>query len=205
MTESLLDKPMKLDLNDPSAYLPDDAVVLNLEGDAFAGMSPMVDGEHVCSVELGKRGFTTGTTGAGQNYIMAHVAATIVDPGDKDVKKMAFDNVSTLVQESSGTSTMAGLLSALGVQVAARTTLKELALLLNTALEGKPQVKVTTRWEAQYKTGEKKANGKDEYKRLARGMRSFPEDGNGGHRAEVKAPNGELVNAQAVVTRYSKV
>ena len=191
-----------LDLNDPTLILPDEELVLNPDGDAFAGLAPIGDGEHVAVLTLGNRGTQLGTTKDGRKYIMTHLQATIQE-GEK--KFTVFDTVSTLVQESSGTSRMAGVLRAAGETVPARTTIADLARQFAQFIAGSPRVLITTRWEAQYQLPAEPGQTKGKYKTFLRGQRKFPENGNGGFVSEVKAPDGTLVKAQAVVTKYAGV
>jgi hypothetical protein len=191
-----------LDLNDPTLILPDEELVLNPDGDAFAGLAPVDDGEHVAVLTFGQRGTQLGTTKDGRKYIMAHLQATI-EEGTK--KFVVFDTVSTLVQESSGTSRMAGVLKAAGETVPARISIGDLARQFAQFVAGSPRVLITTRWEAQYQLPPENGASKGKYKTFLRGQRKFPENGNGGLVSEVKAPDGTLVRAQAVITKYAPV
>ncbi len=192
-------KPFKIDINDPTAVLPDDEINLNPEGDAFAGPAPVPDGEHIAFLTLGQRGFQQGTTEQGVNYVMAHIEARVIAEGEKFNNFPVFDTASTLVMESSGTSRMAGVLGALGVKVPSRISIKELARLFAKELENKPQVRIKTKWEGFCTDCPNEKTGKLG-KVVVRGQRNFPE---GKHVME--CPHcGNEVTAQARITKYAR-
>lgn len=188
-------KPVKIDLSDPTAILPDEDITLNPDGDAFAGVAPTPDGEHIATLKLGPRGITAGTTRSGHNYYNVHVECRVIAEGQRHDNFPVFDNVSTLISDFTGTSRMAGVLKALREPVPARTTLSELVKQFAKALEGQPRVKVVTRWEAD----QKQSDGK--YKTIRRGMKKFPEITTGNYSPTITV-DGEEVTAQAKVTKY---
>lgn len=190
-------KPVKIDLNDPTAVLPDDELVMDPGADAFAGPAPVPDGEHIATLALGNRGFTSGKTSQGTAYVMAHIEARVQAEGQAYDNFPVFDNVSSLVFENSGTSKMAGVFKAAGETVPARVSLREFAQAFGKMLTGNPQVKVTTRWEAFCPDCEGK-NGK-QGKVVMRGQKKFPE---GKH--TVECPDcGASLTAQAKPVKYA--
>jgi len=201
----------KLDLNDPNLALPDEAVEYNLEGDAFAGIAPVPDGKHFATLSLGQKGFSGGTTKNGNKYIMASIEARIDAPGQPHDKAPVFDNIFTLKQQSSGTSSIVGVLQAAGATVPSKTTIAETARLLDQTLKGNPRVEIETRWEAfcgsdacKATTGKNGQPGKG--KTVLRYQRNFPETKPGMHQHVVECPSckNEL-SAKAKPRRYSAI
>lgn len=192
-------KPFKIDINDPTAVLPDDEITLDPDADAFSGPPPVPDGTHLASLGLGQRGFQQGTTDEGINYVMAHIEARVIAEGEPFNNFPVFDTASTMVMESTGTSRIAGILGALSVKVPSRTTVKQLAQSLAKELEGRPQVKITTKWEGFCTDCENEKKPGKLGKVVVRGQRNFPE---GKHVME--CPNcGNQVSAQARITKYA--
>ena len=194
-------KPTKIDLNDPTAVLPDDELIMDSEADAFAGPAPVPDGTHLAKLALGQRGFQTGRTSTGNAYVMAHIEGRIVAEGESFDNFPVFDSVSSLVFDN-GTSKMAGVLKATGETIPSRTTLKDFANAFGTVLAGNPLVKITTRWEAYCKECPGKA-GKTG-KVVLRGMKKFPQLDSGAYRHTIDCPEcGTPLSAQAKPVKYS--
>lgn len=194
----MADKPIKIDINDPTAVLPDDEIELDPQGDAFAGPPPVPDGVHKAKLLLGPQGVSVGKTDQGTAYIMVQIEARVLAEGESFDNFPVFDTASTLVQESTGTSRVSGVLGALGIAVPARIRLSDLARMLTDALEGSPLVTIKTQWEGYCGTCPGKKPGKIG-RVVLRGQKRFPE---GKHVTE--CPNcGSEVVAQARIRSYS--
>lgn len=187
-----------IDLNDLA--LEDEALQLDPDADAFQGPPPPPDGVHLVKLSLFRRNgespFQAGRDRRGRPYIMAAVVGTLVAEGKPWNNQKVFDRVSTVIFQSSGTCRMAGALKALGISVPATTSTKQLAQLLENALEGEPLVGVETRWEAR-------AQHDETWVTVAKGMKRFPMRQDGSYQHIITDPDtGELVTAQATVVRY---
>lgn len=203
----LREKAKPVDLND--LQLADEQVDLNADADAFAGPPPPNDGDHLAKLSMGKRAVTGGKDKRGRPFYIVDTNAKLI-AGAFD-GRILFDNVSTIVMDSSGTSRMAGVLKALGHQVGGRTSIVELSRLYVNTLVGEPQVTVQSQWTAYCADckAEADASGGKRGKKngiVLRGEKRFPQDANGGHRHQVECPNcGSMLNARAEVVAYKPV
>lgn len=185
----------KVDINDLS--LDTSEVEINPEADAFAYPPPPVEGRYRVRLKLHERGWEKGTDKYNVEYMRANIEARIVAPGDSSDDKPLFDNPSTQVFASSGTSKIVGILQALGMTgIPPRGKIHEYARFLQPYLEHEAEVDVMTQWEAYCKDCEKSIKG----------MRRFPTNGDGGHKGAIECPGcGAELNAQARISKYMAV
>lgn len=195
-------KPKALDLNEIS-LVDEEPIEIDPEADAFATPAPPPDGTHLVKLKLfrqgsGDSGFTIAKDKNDNEYIQARLEARIVAEGQKYDNAPVFDRVNTIIMQSTGTCSMAGVLRALKVPVPSRVSKRDLARTLATALEGEPLVKIETQWQIR----EEQSDGK--WKTVLKGMKKFPpkKDGQGnvipGEHEHVVDGNA----AQATVLRY---
>lgn len=200
----LKEKAKPVDIND--LQLADEQVDIDGDADAFAGPPPPDDGDHLVKLSVGKRAVTSGKDKRGRVFYMVDTNAKIV-AGDFE-NRILFDNVSTMVMDSSGTSRMAGVLKALGQPVGGRTSVVELTRSYVNTLTGEPQTTAQTQWTAycaDCKQESDTSGGKRGKKNgiVLRGQKRFPQDANGGHRHQVECPNcGSMLSARAEIVAY---
>jgi hypothetical protein len=110
-------------------------------------------------------------------------------------KQVVFGMASTMIMRN-GASSISTILSKMGLQdeVGQCRSHKELAQLFERAVEQGRELQIETEWVAQQKQGEK-------YKTVKRGMRNFPQNGNGEYSPKIDA-GGEEVVAQATVKHF---
>jgi hypothetical protein len=203
----LREKAKEVDIND--LQLADEQVTIDGDADAFAGPPPPPDGDHRAKLSVGKRKVTGGKDKRGRPFYMVDSNAKII-AGDFE-NRILFDNVSTMVMDSSGTSRMAGVLKALGEQVGGRTSIVELTRLYVNKLAGEPEVLVQSQWTAycaDCKADADASGGKRGKKNgiVLRGQKRFPQDANGGHRHQVECPNcGSMLSARAEIVAYKPI
>lgn len=207
--QDLKEKAKPVDIND--LQLADEQVDLNADADAFAGPPPPPDGDYTVKLSVGKRAVTQGKAKGGKLFYMVDTnGKVIVGPFEN---RIFFDNVSTMVMDSSGTSRMAGVLKALGHPVGGRTSIVELTRQYVNVLTGEPSVTVQTQWEAycaDCKSDYDSSNGKRGKKGgiVLRGEKRFPQnapvDGQPGtHRHQVECPIcGSMVSARPSIVAY---
>ena len=195
-------KPTKIDLNDPTAVLPDDELIMDPEGDAFAGLAPIPDGTYLTALSVSTgSGVKSGRTEQGA-YSIVGIQLKVTDEGDKFNERVFFDDATSFIDSGTGVSRMAGIYKALGETIPARVGLSDFTRLFVAALEGNPLVKVTTQWIAKC-TVCTRNNGK-KGKIMLRGMRKFPQLDNGTYKHTVDCPEcGTLLTAQAKPTKYA--
>lgn len=190
----------KIDINDPNLQV--ESLEVNVEADQFQYPPPPAEGTYRAKLKqketdgsLWTRNFTKK---GNKPYLQTAIECRLIAPDSKYDDWPVFDNfVSTLVQETSGTNRIVGILRALGVQVPARTTDKELAQLLTEVLAKEPDAMITVQWEGYCPTCEKTA---------VKGEKRFPQLENGGHRGNMECPkDGSDVQAQARIVRYQQV
>ena len=196
---------VSFDLNDPRLGAEEDfeSYDVNPDGDAFAAPAPVPDGSYDVLVAVQHSKFTRRHIKTGQNkgkpFLTATLELTVVDPeGEFDGRKI-FADINTLIQQSSGSSTIAGVLKALGVEVDTRTNDGALCQLLGQAVAAEPTCRVKTRWRAAAKDAEGK------YQTLRSGMRSFPalnDEGTKFNHLIEDPQTGENVSARADVVRF---
>lgn len=200
----LKEKAKPVDIND--LQLADEQVDINADADAFAGPPPPPDGDYLVKLSVGKRAVTSGKTGAGKLFYMVDTNAKVIAGAFEN--RIFFDNVSTMVMDSSGTSRMAGVLKALGQSIGGRTSIVDLTRTYVNTLTGEPSLSVQTQWEAycaDCKSDFESSKGKRGKKGgiVLRGEKRFPQNENGGHRHQVECPNcGAMVSARPGVIAY---
>lgn len=203
----LKQKAVQVDIND--LQLADEQVDIDGDADAFAGPPPPNDGDHRVKLSVGKRAVSGGKDKKGRPFYMVDTNAKIL-AGDFE-NRILFDNVSTMVMDSSGTSRMAGVLKALGEPVGGRTSIVELSRAYVNKLTGEPEVLVQSQWTAycaDCKSDFDSSGGKRGKKNgiVLRGQKRFPQDANGGHRHVVECPNcGSVLNARAEIIAYKSI
>ena len=193
-------KPIKIDLNDPTAVLPDDEYEFDPDADAFAGPAPLNDGEHIVTLKLSNQGVISGVSGKGVPYTMVNIEATVTDEGDAQNNYKVFDSASPSVSEFTGTSRIAGIMQVLGADIPARGKQSDLVRAFVDTLNGSPQCKVTTKWEGFCADCPNPKKDGALGLVVVRGQRNFPE---GKHSVACPKCGGE-VSAKAKITKYSK-
>lgn len=206
--------PKEVDIND--LQLADEQVTVNPEADAFAGPPPPDDGDHRVKLSLGPRKVMGGKGKQGNQYYMVHLQGKI-QPGDKFEGRITFDNVSTMVMQNTGTSSIIGVLKALGEPVGRNVSIVEITRQLTSRLAGEPEVIQKTQWTvfcAECKDEFTNTKGRSGKKNgiMLRGQNRFPQvlipNENGGeptklHRHQIECPGcGSLLSAQASVVDY---
>jgi len=203
----LKEKAKPVDIND--LQLADEQVDIDGDADAFAGPPPPHDGDHRVKLSVGKRAVSGGKDKRGRPFYMVDTNAKII-VGDFE-GRILFDNVSTMVMDSSGTSRMAGVLKALGEPVGGRTSIVELSRAFVNKLTASPKSSYSRNWTAycaDCKADFDSSNGKRGKKNgiVLRGEKRFPQDANGGHRHQVECPNcGSMLSARAEVVAYKPI
>jgi hypothetical protein len=185
----------------------DEAVDLDTQTDSFTFPAPPADGQYLVALEIDQ---TKGIElkkikkeGANKDrpYLNANLIAKIIDPDGGLDGVPLFDNANTIIGRNR-TCRVGGILLALGIELPASTTQKQLMELLRDALAVKPSVYVTTRWEGYSKILTKT---------VCKGQRAFPPkvDENGepidGEFQHTFVQDGEEISAQAKITRYDRV
>jgi hypothetical protein len=189
-TEELKVAPKEVDIND--LQLADEQVDVNAEADAFAGPPPPSDGDHRVKLSLGNKKVQQGKDKNGKLYYMVHLQMK-VQPGDPFENRVVFNNVFSTVNQN-GTSTMIGVMKALGESVSARESILDLTRRLVNRVAGEPEVIVTTQWRAYCA---------DCDKTVLRGEKRFPQNPDGSHRHQFECKTcGSLVSAQAEPVAY---
>lgn len=205
MSESQAVKPVKFDINDPSAVLPDDEIVQNPDGDAFAGAPPVPDGTHIAVLSLSQQGWQKGKTADGVGYAMANIEARVASPGEYFDNFPVFDSASTMVMQSTGISRISGIQKACGEPVPTRTSQNDLIRSFNQLLGGNPRVRITTKWEGYCPDCPGKKEGKTG-KVVLRGMKRFPEISAGKFQHVTECPTcGSEVIGKAKITKYERL
>jgi len=209
----LKEKAKPVDIND--LQLADEQVDINADADAFAGPPPPLDGDYLVKLSVGKRAVSGGKDKRGRPFYMVDTNAKIITGPFEN--RILFDNVSTMVMDSSSTSRMAGVLKALGEVVSGRVSIVETTRQYVNKLTGEPQATVQTQWTAY--CGDCKADFDANPKRgkkggiVLRGEKRFPEvvtevDGVklSHHRHQVECPIcGSMVSARAEIVAYKPV
>jgi hypothetical protein len=201
------EKTKPVDLND--LQLADEQVDMNADADAFAGPPPPLDGDYRAKLSIGKRGAIQGKDKNKALFYMVHTQAKII-AGDFE-NRVVFDNPSTMVMQSSGTSRIGGIMKALGEPVGGRVGILDLTRRYAEKLTGEPEVTITTQWSAycgDCKTDYDNSGGKRGKKGgiVLRAMKRFPENGNGTHRHQLECPIcGSMVTANAEIVAYKPV
>jgi len=193
----------QVDLNNLDIVEEESIEGFNPEAEFYTTPNPPDDGVHlaVLSISDRKAGVFSGTGKDGKPYFMIFPRAQIVEPGTRNDNLYVSDVASTMVMPN-GSCKVAAILKALGQESIPRGAGAMIKALHNLLL-GNPQVKITTRWEAQPR--DPGADGKRR-KPIIKGQNRFPPKPDGTHNPIVKDPEtGEEVSAQAVVTKYQPV
>lgn len=180
------------------------------------------DGEHEAILHLGDRGIKADrqadkVTGlkTGPGYLNVHLQAkTVDDAGNERIG--CFDNPTSIVMQSVGTSRLHMILDAAGHKAPNNISLGELKEHTELALAQSPKVKIATQWEASAKVetqGQADASGTaiGKYYTFLKGQKKFPpvldENGNptGKFQTQVQDPKTGLVgNAQVRIVKYAR-
>jgi len=145
------------------------------------------DGEHTVVMALGNRGVKAERqwegegknrkrTGAG--FLNIHLALKALKPTGGEGGTIAFDQFTTIVMESAGTSRAHAAFDLAGFKLTERT-LGGLKDEIERAIAQHPKVGIVTRWEAQVNVGTKE---NQEWENVCVGQKNFPQildaDGN---------------------------
>lgn len=212
---------MGVDLNDMS--LMDEVIEVDgtVTSEEFFNPPLPDDGEHQVVLKLGNRGikierqFNKETKRRdGQGFLNVHLQLASVKENGSVGGTIGFDNCSSLVMPSVGTSRVHmafdGSVGPDGspMTLPARATLGELKTAIETAISQGPRSFVTTQWLAQVNRGTKDS---PDYQDVLKGQKNFPKrldaDGNetGRYEAEVADPKSQTVcRAQVKVLKYSR-
>lgn len=175
------------------------------------------DGEHEVIMALGNRGVKperqwegsgSSRKRTGQGFLNIHLQLKGVKANGEEAGTVAFDQLTTIVMESAGTSRAHAAFDLAGAKLSART-LGGLMEEINLAVAQKPHVKITTRWEAQVNMGSKDS---PKYENVCVGQKNFPSlldsagNDTGRRNPEVTDPKtGQVVRAQVRVVKYGRV
>lgn len=170
------------------------------------------DGVHDAIIKLGNRGLkierqkdkqTKNRTGPA--FINAHFAIQLLnDNGEPGI--MCFDNPTSIVMQSSGTSRLHAILDILGDPAPPRCTFGELIEHTERALAQDARCQVVTQWEAQIE------DPPGTYRDVKKGQKNFPQlvdehgQPNGKFDPEILDPKtGQKVRAVARVVRFLRL
>lgn len=188
-----------VDIN--SLQLEMEPIDVNTEGDAFAAPPPAPAGIYTASLKrndgTNAKGWQKKTDKNGRPFLFVDIVAKLNTNGEKYDGALIFDFASTVIQQSSGTCRIAGILKAGGQQVAARVTPTDLAKQFDAWLLSEPAVKVQIDWKGYCQTCEKDT---------LRSMTKFPPiqgSTNGARAGAAECPKcGGDVSAKAEVKKY---
>lgn len=155
----------KLDLENAS-FLETEEIVVDTETDQFGFPAPPPDGTYTAILSMDEEyGFKKKIVGSGNNkgkeYGQMIVKVKFVG-GEYDGFECR-DYINSLVSRDQ-TSRAAGILIALGQNVAGKQTPKSLLIMLRDALAIQPTTTVTGRWEAFIKDTQKRVRGMKNFK-----------------------------------------
>jgi len=178
------------------------------------------DGEHLVTLNLGQRGIKaerqrSGKGGAktGPPYLGVSLQFKAVKDNGEEGGTVGFDDINTIPMDTNtGKTTRVHMVMAVaGHPIPLRGQLGDWKSAIEQALAQKPQVKVTTKWEAQVKiasAAQASRYGKaiGEYATVCSGQGNFPPLGdNGAHDPEVTEPvSGDKIRARARIVKYAK-
>jgi hypothetical protein len=206
-----------IDINDP--ILLQEMVEANAEADFFELPPPPPDDrDYVVKVGLGDRGMTVKRQmrkgdadgqPSGPLFLICALENRIIDADQPWNDAPLFDNATSIIMGSSGTSLLHAILRALGHPALGRMNLSELRDHALSVFSSELTCGVGGKWEASVK----KEDGTGKYKTIRKGMKNFPlidpADPNSGHYPyadvidpDTKKATGETVRAQFKINRY---
>ena len=212
----------EVNIFDPGLEAEQVELGIDTEADAFDSGPPPPDGLHVAAVTVinGEKGWQEREDKNGNKYYACDLEDRIINPADKklDDRPVRDNFVSTMVMRSTGTCAVAGVLKALRAPLDSKSTALALARQLTEVTRAEPKCRIETKWVARGDTGEVGENGKNIYKDVLKGMRSFPTiaDGDGrevvqhvvhwnpqtGRTSGTPFDGSQEVRARAEVVRY---
>ena len=171
------------------------------------------DGDHLAVLHMGDRGLRVSRqkddqgNRTGTPFLNVHIQAKIIDDKTGEEGISVFDNPTSIVMPSSGTSRLHMILAACGNPAPPRTTLGDLKQHVEVALAQSPKCLITTQWQAQVNRGTQE---KPDYQTVCSGQRKFqPERDGAGEVVPNKfdpevtdVKSGTKVRAQARITRF---
>jgi hypothetical protein len=168
------------------------------------------DGEHLAILRLGDRGIKVdrqrsdsknkSSDRTGPAFLNVHLQVKLLDAAGNETLSV-FDNLSSVVMQSAGTSRLHAVLDLAGFAAPGRMTLGELKTLTETALAQNPRVKVYTQWEAQTEV----PPGSKTYVTVLKGQKKFPTTDAGKFDPDVIDPkSGQACRAQARIIKYAR-
>ncbi len=210
----MAEKAATIDINDP--LLQQEMIEANPDADFFEPPPPPPDDrEYQVKVMLGDRGVVvrrqrkkdeTDANASGPLYLNFHLEERIIDPDQPWDNMPVYDNATSLVMGSNGTSALHTILRALQMPARGQMSLAQLKDHVLNVLAGEPTTVILGKWEAQVEDGVL-PNGKTNYRTVKKGMKNFPliDPSNPAlghsHYIEDKA-TGEVCRAQFRVERY---
>jgi len=202
-----------VDINDLALLEEQVEVTSGANPEDFFSIALPDDGTHTAVLHLGDRGISVGRQRAsdgqktGAAFLNVHLQARILGEDRKEGLSV-FDNPTSIVMQSAGTSKLHVILDLLGSSAPSPCSLGELKSHVEQVLAQSPQIGITTVWEAQVNRGSKE---KPDYQTVAKGQKRFPSvldsEGNptGKFTPEVQDPrSGEIVKAQVRISKYSR-
>lgn len=201
-----------IDLNDP-IFMSED-LDSNADVNAYDQPPPVNDGKWRAKLKQidvklanGEQArYKAGVTKKGTPYLMTALQASIQDPSGKFDNVSVFDRFVSTMPARNGGIPVVRLLTCLGVKLPAKVGHKSLMDLLLKSLGGEPDLEIETAWEAQYEMADQEEiEAKGVRAPSFRGQRRWPEDGKGGHVAEMDvevAGRKYHVRAQARIVGY---
>lgn len=207
----------KIDINDP--LLQQEMIEADPEADFFELPPPPPDDrDYQAKILLGERGVNVkhqkmsgdkDGQPTGPLFLIFALELRLIDPGQPWDDAPLFDNATSIVMRSSGTSLLHAILRAVGVPAMGRMTLAELRDHALGVFASEPVCLVSGKWEAQIED----PPGSKNYRAVKKGMKNFPlidpahpELGHYPY-AEVFDPvtkqnTGEMARAQFRVNKY---
>lgn len=198
-----------LDLLDDAAV--EEEIDINTEVNPLDEPNPVEDGVHRVKVIAATNGawqaksWTDKKSGEEHPFLVAKFSLQVLDEG-VDFNKRIFPTAITTIAFDGKNEMAYILLNIYGGDDAAKARIKtlnnyvKLGKAFKEALAGEPIVRVTTKWVAQYKTGEQK-KGKDVYRTALSGMRNFKKRPDGTFDPNT-VTKGSEVRARAEVIAY---
>jgi hypothetical protein len=146
-------------------------------------------------MELGLRKEATLKPIGQQPCVEANVMGTIIAPGDKINGFRVSDFISSYIFESSGTSTLHRLLTAVGNPAPATQSARQLQAQVDSTFQQPGQGRARIRWEASVKNSD---GATPAYLRV-RGMKHFPQNPDGSYSpfVDFTLGDGTVVNVEA--------
>jgi len=208
-----------IDINDP--LLQAEMVEANPEADFFELPPPPPDDrDYMVKVGMGDRGMTVKRqmrkgdaegNPTGPLFLIVALENRIIDPDQIWNDAPLFDNATSIIMNSSGTSLLHAILRALGHPALGRMNLSELRDHALSVFSSELTCGVSGKWEASIEDQNPKA--KKKYRIVRKGMSNFPlidpahpELGYSPYAevidSDTKRPTGDTVRAQFKINRY---